>query len=162
MAHRFVVLVALSLAAVEAAHAGDPIRSGGNFGLGLGGGLAVSGLSGKYWLAEAHALQGVVGAWGLGRAGGSSLGVGLDYLIEMPTITDTEPVEIGWNLGVGGTLGVGGNGLAWAGASGVAGLEFNFHPVPIDLVLEYRPGVVVVPAFGAYLVNFSGHIRYYF
>ena len=80
MAHRFVVLVALSLAAVEAAHAGDPIRSGGNFGLGLGGGLAVSGLSGKYWLAEAHALQGVVGAWGLGRAGGSSLGVGLDLV----------------------------------------------------------------------------------
>lgn len=156
------VLALVGIGAARPALAGDPIRSGGNFGLGLGGGLAVSGLSGKYWLADAHALQGIVGAWGLGRAGGSSLGVGLDYLIEMPTITDTEPVEIGWNLGLGGTVGVGGGGLGWVGASGVAGLEFNFHPVPIDLVLEYRPGVVVVPAFGAALVNFSGHIRYYF
>jgi hypothetical protein len=61
---------------------------------------------------------------------------------------------------VGATLGV--SNPTWLGASGVAGLEFDFQPVPIDLTLEYRPGVSILPGVGADLVNFSGHVRYHF
>ena len=134
---------------------------GGPFGLGLGGGLGVSGLSGKLWLGDSAAFQGVVGVWGLTD---DHLGAGLDALLEMPAIAETEPVEVAWNLGVGGTLGVGGSSSIplLVGVSGVAGLEFNFQPIPLDLVLEYRPGLIVVPGVDLDLVNFSGHIRYYF
>jgi hypothetical protein len=144
------------------AYGGDPIRSAGNFGLGLGGGSATSGISAKYFMADHHALQGVVGTWGLGRSGyGTGLGVSVDYLFEMPAITDTDPLELGWNLGLGGWFATAGGGTA-LGAQGVAGLEFAFHPVPIDVVIEYRPGLIIVPGVGADLINFSGHVRYYF
>lgn len=153
------LLVGLLLAAAPA-HAVAP-RNGATLGIGLGGGFGVSGISGKYWLGDKNAFQGVIGGWGFGRTGSTiGLGVGLDYLWEMPTVTQAGPLLLGWNLGLGGTLGVASP--VWAGASGVAGLEFNFQPVPIDITLEYRPGLFILPSVGADLVNFSGHIRYHF
>lgn len=153
------LLLALSLASRPAAAL--PPRGGAKFGVGVGGGLGVSGLSGKLWLDEGHALQGVVGAWGVGRDGvGYGLGVSIDYLWEMPVLAQPEPVVIAWNLGLGGSVGA--NSPAWLGVSGVAGLEFNFQPVPIDLTLEYRPGFGILPGFGPDLVNFTGHARVHF
>jgi hypothetical protein len=138
-----------------------PPRGGAKFGVGVGGGLGVSGLSGKFWLKDKNALQLVVGAWGVGRSGyGYGLGVGLDYLWEMPAITRADPVLLAWNLGLGGTVGAYDPG--WIGVSGVAGLEFDFQPVPIDVTLEYRPGIAIVPAVGVDLVNFTGHVRIHF
>lgn len=122
--------------------------------IGLGGGFGVSGISGKYYTGST-ALQGMVGAYR-----GEGLGVGLDYLLEMPDIAAAGPVNIAWNLGVGRTVRVNDN--LGVGVSGVAGLEFNFVPVPIDLVLEYRPGLHVIPDIDLDLVNFSGHLRFYF
>ena len=157
-------LVALALAVPTGALAATPPE--GPFGLGLGGGFGVSGLSGKLYLGDASALQGVVGAYGWGYNGHSGIGFGLDYLVERPSFASVEPVEFGWNYGLGGSIAV------WdtvheddelrVGASGVLGLEILLQPVPIDLVLEYRPGVIIIPAFDLALINFSGHIRYYF
>lgn len=157
-----VLAAALALLIPGDALAGAPIRAAHNFGLGLGGGTLTSGISAKYWLADSHAIQGVVGTWGATRAGfNAGFGVSVDYLLEMPTITDTEPMELGWNLGAGGWLATGAFG-EYLGAAGVLGLELNFHPVPIDVVIEYRPGLSIVPTVGADLVNFTGHVRYYF
>jgi len=47
-------------------------------------------------------------------------------------------------------------------ASGVVGLEFRIIPVPIDVVLEFRPGFLIVPDFDFDPVDFTAHIRYYF
>jgi len=45
----------------------------------------------------------------------------------------------------------------------VGGLQLNINAIPIDIVLEFRPGFFVVNGyFGLDLVNFTGHIRYYF
>lgn len=137
---------------------------GGNFGLGLGGGLGVSGLSGKYYLGDAAALQGVVGWWGAGQKYGG-LGVNVDYLFERPQFAGGDPIALGWNFGVGGSLIVWESGYddSFAlGASGVLGLEFLLQPFPLDFVIEYRPGVSLVPGFGVDLFNGSGHLRYYF
>jgi hypothetical protein len=154
------MLILLACLLASPAHAVAP-RNGATFGIGLGAGFGVSGISGKYWLGEKNAFQGVIGGWGFGRTGSSlGLGLGLDYLWEMPTITQAGPMLLGWNLGVGGTLGIA-TPLS-AGVSGVAGLEFNFQPVPIDVTIEYRPGLFLAPVIGADLVNFSGHVRYHF
>jgi hypothetical protein len=152
----FALAAATSLPPADALAASPP---SGNFGLGLGGGLGVSGLSGKYYMGDATAFQGIVGT--SFRGGGGGLGVGLDYLLERPSFAGGDPVQLGWNLGVGGTLGLAENYLG-VGASGVLGLEILLQPLPIDFVIEYRPGVFIIPNFGMDLVNFSGHIRYYF
>jgi len=131
----------------------------GPLGIGLGGGLGVSGLSAKYHTGGS-AFQAMLGAQGLGSDGGGGLAVGLDYLLEQPDLAAGSVLNVGWNYGLGGTVGIGDS--IGVGASGVVGLELNFQPVPIDLVIEYRPGVVVVPDFGLNLINFSSHIRFYF
>lgn len=140
-----------------------PPRGGAKVGIGVGGGLGVSGLSGKFWLGDGNAVQVIVGAWGVGRGHGDDgygLGVGADYLWEMPELTRVEPVIIAWNLGAGATVGA--TSPEWFGVSGVAGLEFNFQPAPIDVTLEYRPGFEILPGPGIDLINFSGHVRVHF
>jgi hypothetical protein len=134
----------------------------------VGGGTGVSGLSGKYWLGDHNAFQGIVGTYGAGHyhdyyghAYYTGLGVGLDYLYEMPAFAETEPVVFGWNLGFGGSLGLNDD-VTFVGAAFVLGLEANFQPAPFDLVLEYRPGLMIVPGVGADLVNFTGQLRFYF
>jgi hypothetical protein len=143
----------------SSARAEDP--SGGNFGLGIGGGMISTGISGKYYQGPV-AFQGVVGWWGLGREGTDALGLNLDFLKEQPSFAGGGPLQLGWNYGLGGgAVIVDGGGLG-LGASGIAGLEFLIQPVPLDIVLEYRPGLWIVPDVNLDLVNFSGHIRYYF
>jgi hypothetical protein len=141
----------------------DSVRAAGHWGIGLGGGTAVSGVSFKYFLTNGTALQAIVGAAGYGNPDDfdSALGVDIDFLIEMPTITTAADVfELGWAIGVGGWTWI--PDPFWLGINGVLGLEFNFIPIPLDLVLEYRPAIRVVPDVGTDLYDFGGHIRFYF
>lgn len=159
------LLCSLFLLSLTPAAEAAPPRGGAKVGVGIGGGLGVSGLSGKFWLPGDGALQVVVGGWGYGREVwgpdyGYGVGVGVDYLWEMPELTRSGPLVLGWNLGLGGTVAT--TEPAWVGVSGVAGLEFDFQPVPIDLTLEYRPGMRVTPGLGLDLINFSGHARVHF
>jgi len=152
------LLLSIGLCAPAAQAASPP---SGQFGLGLGGGLGVSGLSGKYYMGEAMAFQGIVGL-----RGSDGLGVGLDYLLERPSFAGGDPVSVGWNYGVGGTVVLDDNPII--GASGIVGLELLLQPLPIDFVLEWRPGILIYSGngnsdgIGINIVNFSGHIRYYF
>ena len=104
--------LALLLVALPAS-AATPIQSAGNLGLGLGGGSHVSGLSGKYFMAQDFSAQLVVGWWGAGRDWGG-IGLSGDLLWEQRNLTTTEPVDIAWNIGpgvtvltAGGSLGLG-------------------------------------------------------
>ncbi len=150
--------------------AARPVRSAGSFGLGLGAGTVANGLSFKYYFGAAGSLQMNVGAWG----GGGSKGrftrfkggaVSVDYLYEMPVIARSRNVFVlAWNMGVG--LGAGSSGFgdddAGLAAAFVAGLEFLFVKVPIDLVIEFRPAILVVPEVGFDPIDFTAHVRYYF
>jgi hypothetical protein len=152
--------------------AAEDIRSPGRFGLGIGSGTLANGLSAKYFASKQHAFQFHLGPYGGGGfknrwAHVDGLGLGADYLFEMPSIARVgKAFELGWNLGVG--LGLGFrerddelDGFALAAAF-VAGLEFNFIPVPLDLVLEWRPSILVVPDVGVDLVDFTAQLRFYF
>ena len=161
------ILAAIALLCCSSvAQAGTPIRSGGNFGLGVGGGYWLNGLSLKYYSGDNTSLQGVIGGYGYGHGYdndyyyGSGLGITGDFLWEMPELTNNEAFELAWSAGLGPSVGLGNNWFA-LGVHGTLGLEFNFNPIPIDVVLEYKPGVYVVPGVGADLWNFGGHIRIY-
>ena len=122
------------LALPAVAEAASPVRSQGNFGIGLGSGYRHSGLSMKYFAGDTHSLQGVVGTYGYD----GSLGFSGSYLYEMPTIVgDSTGLELGWAVGGGPSIGLGDNFLA-LGAHGVIGLEFNIQPVPIDIGVQAR------------------------
>ena len=179
-------LSALSFTAPDAqAQSAESLREAGNFGIGVGG--LASGLSSKYWLTDRSALQATVASSGIisETITIASISLGVDYLVEMPVFADSDAVEVAWNFGGGGflspylfggsklegadtsalpTASVGDGGVSlFGGISGVAGLEFNFRKVPIDIVLEYRPSLFVLDAtpYFAWLGG-SSQVRYYF
>lgn len=166
----YVIVVSVLLA--EPALAANQVRANGNFGIGLGGGTFATGVSMKYFLDAPLAVQGTVGWW-RGRywcssrnncyGGGDSLAVNADLLWEMPAFAGNDAVKVAWMLG--GGVGVGLDDFDndfGLGASFVIGIELNIDPAPLDIVLEYRPGIYFLPAVDIDPVNFTGHIRYYF
>ncbi|MCK6502554.1 hypothetical protein L6R53_04025 [Myxococcota bacterium] len=141
------------------------VRVAGSFGLGLGGGTSTAGLSAKYFLRETLAVQGVVGA-GYGArddADGWSTGLGLgaDLLFEGLSFAELDDVELGWNVGPGLGLWAYDDRVALA-AAGVVGLEACVLTFPLDVVVEYRPRMLLAPDVGFDWFSLSGHIRYYF
>lgn len=162
-------LTALALAAPAAHAAPDQIRAAGKIGLGLGSGTLANGLSAKWYVTNLHALQFNLGSFGGGGADHrwhrvAGFAFSADYLIEFPDIvTAGRAFVLGWNAGLGLGIGVAdGHGELAVAASGVVGLEFRIIPVPIDIVLEFRPGFLIVPDFDFDPVDFTAHIRYYF
>lgn len=131
-------------------------RSPGNLGIGLGSATMTSGISVKQF-AGPTAFQLTAGCWQSCDGPAASL----DFLYNMPAFVTTEAVLLAWNMGFGGALGFG-DGELGAGAAFIAGLEFLFQPLPFDLVLEWRPGLYVLPDIDITLVNFGGHLRFYF
>ena len=167
---------ALSLGASTAS--AEPIRTPGRFGLGLGAGTIANGLSAKYFVDRQNALQFNLGAFG-GRGADhrwhrfGGFGFSADYLFEMPAIAKAgQAFELAWNIGAG--LGVGFDDDEYdhkddhyhdyfaLAASFVLGLEFDLIPIPLDIVLEFRPGLLLVPYIDLDLVDFTAHIRVYF
>lgn len=160
MSRLLTALLAL-LAFPAVAHAGASHRRSGTTGIGLGAGTSGAGLSAKMFLSDASAAQAVVGPWGVWGSGG--LGLSADYLYEMPTIVEGDVAELAWNMGAGAGLGIySSTALPGVAVSGVAGLEVAFKPAPLDLVVEYRPTLSVVPAVGLSLFGLTAHLRYFF
>lgn len=168
------VLTLVSSAPAEA----KPVRTPGRFGLGIGMGTIANGLSAKYFIDGKNALQFNLGEFGgrgydhrWRRFGG--FGFSADYLFEMPAIARAgNAFELAWNLGAG--VGVGFDDDDYdrkdehyedyfaLAASFVLGLEFNFIPIPLDIVIEYRPGLLLVPYVDLDPIDFTAHIRVYF
>ena len=153
--------VALSLALVSTGHADKP----GTLGVGLGAGTIASGLSGKYYSANSIAFQANLGSFGGSRGdrfkNPGGVAASLDVLLERPAFVVTPVVTLEWNLGLGAGLGIRDDALGVA-AAGVLGLEFNFVPVPIDLVLEYRPTLAILQDVDFEPIDLTGHLRFYF
>jgi hypothetical protein len=164
-------LLALTTSTASAANS---VRRAGNSGLGLTGGSFVSGLSVKYFLSDDMAIQGALGGgWRFG-------GVGLSgaLLWEMPTLVEEDDFDLAWNVGPGAafwTYGYDGYpydyGLNYVALTAVLGLELDLNDVPLDVVLEWRPGIYIVSVgsgvyadsgAGLYLGAVGGSVRYYF
>jgi hypothetical protein len=151
------------------AHAWGHSREG--FGLGIGSGTGATGISGKLMVAPG-AFQGVVGFWGHGDSSGPGPGqyssidgiaLSLDYLFEMPALATTQFFDLDWNFGLGGGIGIAtSGGTPGVAVAGVAGLEFNFTKIPLDLTVEYRPAVGLLPGVGIGLIGFTAHLRVWF
>ena len=142
------------LAAPSLAHA-NGVRGGGNLGLGIGDGTNSWGLSLKYFMGGSSAFQMVAGY----SYGG--IGASLDYLLEMPLLVQTPILDLGWELGVGGSFGVDDDYVA-IGASGILGIEFILVPLPLELALEWRPTLVAVPGIDPEFLEFGAHLRVFF
>jgi len=154
------VLAILALAVSSPAFAGASHRTGGSTGVGLGGGTTGGGISVKHFLSDKTAVQGVAG---IADLGGEGLQLSADYLLEQPVFGSADVVDVAWNVGAGAGIGLSSSGDDLGlGVSGVAGLEFAFVPVPLDLVLEYRPTLALVPGVGLELIDFTGHLRWFF
>ncbi|OQB12331.1 MAG: hypothetical protein BWY17_03181 [Deltaproteobacteria bacterium ADurb.Bin207] len=152
----------LSMATPLSQARADEIRKSGNFGLGLGVSTFAAPLSAKYFMADSHALQFNAGFFQDDLDfEGQGVGLGLDYLFEMPAITSGGGVELGWAAGLGPAFGTA-HGHSALAAVGVLGLEFNIKAISVDFVLEYRPQLLLTPDVDLDLVEFGGHARYYF
>lgn len=146
------------------------IRQPGALGLGLGVASRASGLSAKWYASETSAVQGVLGLRDAGRGRGEALAASADYLFEQPLLLDDPSVALGWYVGPGAYLGTA-NGTfpdgtewreLWVGAGATLGLQMLIRPSPVDVVLEFRPDLQILPAVDLNLVGFGGHIRYFF
>ncbi len=177
MKKRILLLVSLfcmfALPAVAKTGLGYPpraIKKAGNLGIGVGAGTLATGLSLKYFLSDATSVQGNLGfsrgCYGCGRYGGryysESIAVSVDCLLERGPLMGDSQFSLDWEIGAGGGVGFSDGGNLALAVSGVVGLQLNIHALPIDLVIEFRPGVVVVPDVYLNLVDFTGHVRYYF
>jgi hypothetical protein len=154
--------------AARSAQADEGDRRAHGFGIGIGAGTIANGLSMKYFMGGS-ALQGVVGFWGGGGIAErfrhvEGVAGSVDYLFEMPSLTRSQYFTVDWAFGLGAGFGVQTfqNGSPALAGSGIAGLEFNFTKVPLDLVVEYRPTVGILPHPGLHLVDFTAHLRFYF
>ncbi len=163
-------LLALTTSTASAA---NTVREAGNFGLGLqGGGRMVSGLSMKYFMAEDLALEGTLGSWYYG-----GFGISGALLFEMPTLAEDDAFDLAWNIGPGvgfGTYHYGGFGsysYNVIALTAVLGLEMDLNDVPLDIVLEWRPGIYIASVTDGFyddsgaVLWFDGlglAIRYYF
>ena len=150
-------------AALALTLASAPAHAGRTVGVGLGSSTLSSGVSVKWQAKGGGGMQLVAGPFGNGLfygGYGNSLGVNLDGLRDMGQIGNLGPISVGWSLGGGGGVGVGGT-LA-AAAAGVAGLNFELEPVPLEFSIEYRPTLIIIPTVGVDVLNASGHLRWWF
>jgi len=130
-------------------------QSAESLGIGVGSTTIASGLSLKQY-AGPTAFQLTAGCWG----GCDGVAASLDFLVPMPAFANAQVLALAWNFGAGPAVGIGGGEVGIAG-SFVLGLEVIFQPLPIDLVLEWRPAVHVLPDLDLEFVAFGGHLRIY-
>jgi len=159
---KYSIITLAALAALTTWSSSAAAEKPGTLGIGLGAGTLSNGLSGKYYMSS-YALQANVGTFGNSsdRFGGNGFAVSVDALLEPGSLFSNDILSIDWNIGLGAGLGLN-DSITSIAVAGVAGLEFNFKPIPIDLVLEYRPTLLVIEDVHFEPVDFSGHIRFYF
>jgi len=168
MPKKHILTTALLAALLIASPAAEAARGpGGVTGVGLGSGTFANGLSLKHLLGDKTAVQANIGTWGSYYRGfggyGGSLALSVDFLLLQPSLHESSVFSVAWNVGLGAGAGVIDDlDLFAAAGAGIVGLELNLVPVPLDLVVEYRPGVGILPGFGFELVNFTAHLRFYF
>ncbi len=135
MSVKSAIFMLLSVFAISTADAQD-------YKLGLGLRLSTpsptlsNSLSVKYFLNENNAVDALV------SFGGSHFGIGGLYEIHTP-LNATPGLK--WYYGGGGYVGFG-NGQTFFGPTGVVGLDYKFQNVPLNLSLDWKPELDIIPA----------------
>lgn len=144
----------------------------GHAGAGVGIGALSYGLSAKYYLQDGRALQANLGPFFADDTTryGRVWSLGADYIFEMTPLSSTREIDLIWALGPGLAAGVSSRGAWVVDLNLCAGVIFQFHELPLDFALEYRPGVrfktrgfldspgIGLPSF----TSFGLQLRYYF
>ena len=150
---------------------GFDFRRRGHTGLGLVTGLWTNGVSIKSMVSRRDALQATFGvSWTpFAYWPGAGAGLGLDWLHQAPVLWAGSSLRLAWNLGLGIDVRLAGGRSSLdvgVGVHAVGGLELLFTKLPVDLVFEYRPGVVANPRRGGGLAFSYGdlcvHTRWWF
>jgi len=119
------------------AHAASQVGGERDFGIGLGLGSQVEGISIKLHDSTA-AYQMVIGGYGGFGNFGEVWGARIDYLGEIPAFVQTDVLDLAANFGIGGFGGYV-NPEFEGGAEGVVALEALLVPIPVDVVVEWTP-----------------------
>lgn len=166
-------------AAVEAAPPGVPgpkglgfdFRRRGHVGVGVVAGTWTNGVSLRAVVSRRDAIQASFGAsatpfayWPV-----SGAGFAVDWLHLAPVLWEARPLRLAWSIGVGLDARLAtrrGQVNADLGVHAVGGLELLFKDAPVDLALEYRPGVVIavtdVNGLAFAYGDLALHVRWWF
>jgi hypothetical protein len=93
-------------------------------------------VSAKYFLNEKNAIDGLI------SFGGSRFGIGGLYEIHTP-LNATPGLK--WYYGGGGYVGFQSHNT-YAGPTGVIGLDYKFQNIPLNLSLDWKPELDIIPA----------------
>ncbi len=125
------------------------------FGLGIVVGEP-TGISGKYWTSRTTALDGAV-AWSFNHEG--SFYIHADFLKHHFDIIDVTEGQMPLYYGVGGKVVLAEDGIL--GVHVPLGIAYMFETAPLDIFLEIRPGLNLLPATQFDMSGGIG-VRYYF
>jgi len=123
------------------AHAASDVGGERDFGIGIGLGSQVEGISIKLH-DTTMAYQLVIGGYGGFGNFGDVWGLRLDWLSEIPAFVQTDVLDLAANIGIGGYGGYVDPEFE-AGVEGVLGLEALLVPIPVDVTLEWTPMVLL-------------------
>ena len=105
-------------------------------------------ISGKYFVTDKTAIEGLI-------AFGSKFGIGA--LLEVHRPLDVE--RLSWFYGGGAYLGFLDKN-AYIGPTGITGLNYDFQNVPINLSLDWKPELDIVPAVNFIPDAFALSVRF--
>jgi hypothetical protein len=159
----------LALLLAPFAHAASEIGGERDFGIGLSLGSQVEGISIKLHDSTVG-YQFVIGGYGGFDNFGEVWGARADWLAETPAFVQTDVLDLAVNLGIGGFGGYIDPNFE-GGIEGVVGIEALFVPIPLDIVFEWTPMVLLThlpwdsngPVDERFHpVAFAGHARVWF
>ena len=125
------------------------------FGLGIVVGEP-TGISAKYWMSKSTAVDGAV-AWSFNHEG--SFYLHADFLKHHFEIIDVSEGQMPLYYGFGGKVVLADDGIL--GAHVPLGIAYRFETAPLDIFLEIRPGLNLLPATRFDMSGGIG-VRFYF
>jgi len=105
----------------------------------------------KYFLDETNAVEGLIG-WGTR--------FGLGALYERHQLIGATP-SLTWFYGGGGYVGFQ-DGKTWLGPTGIVGMDYKFANAPVNLSLDWKPELDILPDINFVPGAFAVSIRYTF
>lgn len=152
-------LVVMGLWAPARAFA-TPQTEADRIGLGLGGSWWSFGVAARYNLSERSFLQGTLGS--VTSSDHRSAGISLDYLLRGPTLTGNSDAVLNLNYGAGALIGGGESAGPILGLVPAVALEVDLVEAPLDVTIEYRPVLFLLPETDVAIIGLGLRLHYWF
>ena len=139
MAMKSILFLAILSAGFAVSASAQNEVPGPNYRLGLGVRLSnssptlINSITGKYFVTDRSAVEGIVSF-------GSRFGIGGLLEIHKPTNMD----GLKWFYGAGAYVGFE-SGDTYLGPTGILGIDYKFTNVPINLSLDWKPELDIIP-----------------